>query len=182
MYLMYRHPWISSFFGVCTFISILATIILVSWARFLQNEEASISMAHDGEPHDRLPLKPTTASPSVPKSSPTTTFSELESEGQPRSKSAAAAKSSELEVTSQAKSSLARRISWFLVKHLVWKSTKLFVAVTVCVVLYEIAMQGVDTNNLDLLIEATKQDLVILADYVNQKFLVLVELVRQKMA
>jgi len=180
-YLMYRHPWISSFFGVCTFISILATIILVSWARFLQNEEASISMAHDGEPLNRSPPKPTTASPSVPKSSPTSTSSGPESDGQPRTKSAAA-KSSEPEVTSQAKSSFARRISWFLVKHLVWKSTKLFVAVTFCVVLYEMAMQGVDTNNLDLLIEATKQDMVILAHYVNQKFLVLVELVRQKMA
>merc|ERR1712083_1037932 len=130
---------------------------------------------------DRSPPKPTTASPSVPKSFPTSTSSGPESEVQPRTKSAAA-KSSEPEVTSQAKSSLARRISWFLAKHLVWKSTKLFVAVTFCVVLYEIAMQGVDTNNLELLIEATKQDMVILARYVNQKFLVLVELVRQKMA
>merc|ERR1712083_1009992 len=106
-------------------------------------------------------------------------FSGLESEGQPRTKSDAA-KSSEPEVTFKAKSSFARRISWFLAKHLVWKSTKLFVAVTFCVARYEIAMQGVDTNNLDLLVEATKQDLVILAHYVNQKFLVLVELVRQK--
>ena len=40
-YLMYRHPWISSFFGISTFISILATIILVSWARFVQNEEST---------------------------------------------------------------------------------------------------------------------------------------------
>merc|ERR550519_1811096 len=136
-------------------------------------------MVHDEEPLDRSPPKPTTASPSVPKSSPT--FSGLESDGQPRTKSAAA-KSSEPEVTSQAKSSFVRRISWYLVKHLVWKSSKLFVAVTFCVALYEIAMQGVDTNNLDLLVEATKQDLVILAHYVNQKFLVLVELVRQKMA
>jgi len=43
-------------------------------------------------------------------------------------------------------------------------------------------MQGVDMNNLDLLVEATKQDLVILARFANQKFLVVVELVRQKIA
>ena len=43
-------------------------------------------------------------------------------------------------------------------------------------------MQGVDTNNLDLLIEATKEDLVILAYFVHQNFLVLVDLVRQKIA
>merc|ERR1712025_1208381 len=39
-YLMYRHPWISSFFGVSTFISILATIILVSWASKQPLEQA----------------------------------------------------------------------------------------------------------------------------------------------
>merc|ERR1712179_791100 len=93
-----------------------------------------------------------------------------ESDAQPRTKS------------STAKSSLAHGISWFLAKHLVWKSTKLFVAVTLCVVIYEVVMQGVDMNNLDLLVEATKQDLVILARFANQKFLVVVELVRQKIA
>jgi len=181
-YLMYRHPWISSIFGVGTFISILATIILVSWARFLQNEEASISRVHDGEPlNETPPPKPTTNSPSVLESSARTTSSGPESEAQPRTKSATV-KSSELEVTSKAKSSFANRISWFLAKHLVWKSTKLFVAVTLCVVMYEVVMQGVDMNNLDLLVEATKQDLVILARFANQKFLVVVELVRQKIA
>jgi len=170
-YLMYRHPWISSIFGVGTFISILATIILVSWARFLQNEEASISRVHDGEPlNETHPPKPTTNTPSVHESSPRTTSSGPESDAQPRTKSATA------------ESSLANRISWFLAKHLVWKSTKLFVAVTLCVVMYEVVVQGVDMNNLDLIVEATKQDLVILAHFANQKFLVFVELVRQKIA
>ena len=174
---MYRHPWISSFFGVSTFISILATIILVSWARFLQNEEASFVPAR--ETADITPSKPPTASSIGSESPPPTTSSgpEPEPDAQPKSKSAVV-DSSESEINF-AKPSFIRRVSWFLAKHLVWKSTKLFVVVTLCVVLYEVTMQGVDTNNLDLLIEATKRDLVVVAHFVNQKFLVLVELVRR---
>merc|ERR1712098_746916 len=55
-YLMYRHPWISSFFGISTFISILTTIILVSWARFLQNEEsATVNASETQEDEDQKP-------------------------------------------------------------------------------------------------------------------------------
>jgi len=172
-YLMYRHPWISSFFGVSTFISILATIILVSWARFLQNEEASF--VPERETVDITPSKPPTASSIGSESPPPTTSSGPEPEAQSKS---AVVDSSESEIN-LAKPSFIRRVLWFLAKHLVWKSTKLFVVVTLCVVLYEVTMQGVDTNNLDLLIEATKRDLVVVAHFVNQKFLVLVELVRR---
>ena len=172
---MYRHPWISSFFGVSTFISILATIILVSWARFLQNEEASF--VPERETADITPSKPPTASSIGSESPPPTTSSGPEPEPDAQSKSAVV-DSSESEIN-LAKPSFIRRVLWFLAKHLVWKSTKLFVVVTLCVVLYEVTMQGVDTNNLDLLIEATKRDLVVVAHFVNQKFLVLVELVRR---
>jgi len=174
-YLMYRHPWISSFFGVSTFISILATIILVSWARFLQNEEASF--VPERETADITPSKPPTASSIGSESPPPTTSSGPGPEPDAQSKSAVV-DSSESEIN-LAKPSFIRRVLWFLAKHLVWKSTKLFVVVTLCVVLYEVTMQGVDTNNLDLLIEATKRDLVVVAHFVNQKFLVLVELVRR---
>jgi len=176
-YLMYRHPWISSFFGVSTFISILATIILVSWAKFLQNEEASF--VPERGTVDITPSEPPTASSigSDPPQPTTSSGPEPEPEAQPKSKSAVV-KSSESEVN-LAKPSFIRRVLWFLAKHLVWKSTKLFAVVTLCVVLYEVTMQGVDTNNLDLLIEATKRDLVVLAHFVNQKFLVLVELMRR---
>merc|ERR1711942_374097 len=85
-YLMYRHPWISSFFGVSTFISILATIILVSWAKFLQNEEASF--VPERGTVDITPSEPPTASSIGSESPPPTTSSGPEPEAQPKSKSA----------------------------------------------------------------------------------------------
>merc|ERR1712002_817757 len=121
-YLMYRHPWISSFFGISTFISILATIILVSWARFLQNEEASF--VPERETVDITPSKPPTASSIGSESPLPTTSSGPEPEAQPKSEPAVV-KSSESEINS-AEPSFIGRVFWFLAKHLVWKSSKLF--------------------------------------------------------
>merc|ERR1712002_359280 len=121
-HLMYRHPWISSFFGVSTFISILATIIIVSWARFLQNEEATF--VPERETVDITPSKPPTASSIGNESPPPTTSSGPEPEAQPKSEPAVV-KSSESEINS-AEPSFIGRVFWFLAKHLVWKSSKLF--------------------------------------------------------
>ena len=61
-----------------------------------------------------------------------------------------------------------------------WQSTKVFLVVTLAIVSYEAILLGVDTNNPEVLIEATKHDWVFLVSYMNQKFSLLVEVLRQK--
>merc|ERR1712025_138525 len=177
-YLMYRHPWISSFFGISTFISILTTIILVSWARFLQNEEST--MATVGAPQDDQ-QQPNSATdvPSGTESSATSTSSPGS-----RGLSTPVATPPDLgEVAIKTKPSLTSRLCWFLSKalfKLLWQSTKVFLVVTLVIVSYEAITFGVDTNNLDILIKATKHDWAFLVSFMNQKFSLLVEALRQK--
>merc|ERR1712142_573711 len=87
------------------------------------------------------------------------------------------------EVPTRTKPSLTSRLCWFLIKallKLLWQSTKVFLLVTLAIVSYEAILLGVDTNNPEVLIEATKHDLVFLVSYMNQKFSLLVEVIRQK--
>jgi len=177
-YLMYRHPWISSFFGISTFISILATIILVSWARFLQNEEsATVNASESQEDEDQKP-NPVTDVPSGSESSTTSVSPDS------REESPSVATPLDLgEVPTRTKPSLTSRLCWFLIKallKLLWQSTKVFLLVTLAIVSYEAILLGVDTNNPEVLIEATKHDWVFLVSYMNQKFSLLVEVIRQK--
>jgi len=174
-YLMYRHPWISSFFGISTFISILTTIILVSWARFLQNEESTTVNA--SEPQDDQQPNPATDVPSGSELSATSVSPD------PREESTSDATPLDLgEVAIKTKPSLTR-LGWFLFKallKLLWQSTKVFFVVTLVIISYEAITLGVDTNNLDVLIEATKHDWAFLVSFINQKFSLLVEALRQK--
>jgi len=175
-YLMYRHPWISSFFGISTFISILTTIILVSWARFLQNEESTSVNA--SEPQDDQQPNPVTDVPSGSELSATSVSPD------PREESTSDATPLDLgEVAIKTKPSLTSRLGWFLFKalfKLLWQSTKVFFVVTLVIISYEAITLGVDTNNLDVLIEATKHDWAFLVSFINQKFSLLVEALRQK--
>jgi len=175
-YLMYHHPWISSFFGISTFISILTTIILVSWARFLQNEESTSVNA--SEPQDDQQLNPATDVPSGSELSATSVSPD------PREESTSDATPLDLgEVAIKTKPSLTSRLGWFLFKallKLLWQSTKVFFVVTLVIISYEAITLGVDTNNLDVLIEATKHDWAFLVSFINQKFSLLVEALRQK--
>jgi len=175
-YLMYRHPWISSFFGISTFISILTTIILVSWARFLQNEESTTVNA--SEPQDDQQPNPVTDVPSGSELSATSVSPD------PREESTSDATPLDLgEVAIKTKPSLTSRLGWFLFKallKLLWQSTKVFFVVTLVIISYEAITLGVDTNNLDVLIEATKHDWAFLVSFINQKFSLLVEALRQK--
>jgi len=174
-YLMYRHPWISSFFGISTFISILTTIILVSWARFLQTEESAVNASESQE--DQQP-NPVTDAPSGTDSSTTSVSPDS------RQESPSVATPLDLgEVPSRTKPSLTSRLCWFLIKallKLLWQSTKVFLVVSLVIVSYEAILHGVDTNNPEVLIEATKHDWVFLVSYMNQKFSLLVEVLRQK--
>jgi len=173
-YLMYRHPWISSFFGISTFISILTTIILVSWARFLQNEEST----NASESQEDQQPNPVTDVPSGTESSTTSVSPDS------RDESPSVATPLDLvEVSTETKPSLTSRLCWFLFKallKLMWQSTKVFLVVTLAIVSYEAILLGVDTNNPEVLIEATKHDWVFLVSYMNQKFSLLVEVLRQK--
>ena len=67
-----------------------------------------------------------------------------------------------------------------LVAKVILQSFKLFLVAAVAVVSYEAVMVGVDTNNPEVLLEATKQDLVYLANFLTEKSLVLVELLRKQ--
>jgi len=175
-YLMYRHPWISSFFGISTFISILATIIIVSWARFLENEESATVNASESQEDQKI--NPVSDVPSGSESLTTSVSPDL------REESPSVATPLDLgEVPTRTKPSLTSRLCWFLIKallKLLWQSTKVFLLVTLAIVSYEAILLGVDTNNPEVLIEATKHDWVFLVSYMNQKFSLLVEVIRQK--
>ena len=53
--------------------------------------------------------------------------------------------------------------------------------VTLVIVSYEAIMLGVGTNNLDVLIEATKHDWAFLVSFLNHKFSLLVEVLLLKL-
>jgi len=185
-HLMYRHPWVSSFLGVSTNILILTTIILISWARFLQPDaedaelptdttEASAPTFHSQPPKDSTAAKKP--------ESPTQAASKdnLSTVPKPSEESKSAAPSSK----ESPKSSLTSRFTWFLIKLVVkvlWQSFKLFLVVAIAVVSYEAVMVGVDTNNPEVLLQATKQDLVYLANFLSEKSLVIVEIIRKRIA
>jgi len=174
-HLMYRHPWISSFLGVATNILILTTILLVSWSRFLQSggdeldtlNEENEEVIDDQESVEDLADEPEISDP-VAANLISASKSDLQ---QPASTRTAATPS------------LSNRLLWFLLKvffKFLWQSAKLAIMVTLCVLCYEAMMIGVDTNNPDILFEATKQDLIHLARYALQKSSILVEMLRQK--
>jgi hypothetical protein len=185
-HLMYRHPWVSSFLGVSTNILILTTIILISWARFLQpDEDAELATNSTEAPvasSESQPPKDSSAAEKPESPSKVTSKDKLSSVDKPAEESTGEAKS---EAAPVPKSSLTSRFTWFLIKLVVkvlWQSFKLFLVAAVAVVSYEAVMVGVDTNNPEILLEATKQDLVYLANFLTEKSLVLVELLRQKIS
>merc|ERR1712098_98044 len=157
--------------------SILTTIILVSWVRFLQNEESTTVNASESQ--DDHQNNPGTDVPSGTESSATSTSS-------PGSRGLSTSVVTPLdlgEVSIKTKPSLTSRLCWFLSKallKLLWQSTKVFLVVTLVIISYEAIVLGVDTNNLDVLIEATKHDWAFLVSFMNQKFSLLVEALRQK--
>merc|ERR1719318_459376 len=181
---MYRHPWVSSFLGVSTNILILTTIILISWARFLQPEDdAELPTDTTEAPAPTFPSQPPKDSSAAKKPESLTQAASkdnLSTVPKPSEESKSAAPSSK----ESPKSSLTSRFTWFLIKlvaKVLWQSFKLFLMVAIAVVSYEAVMVGVDTNNPEVLLQATKQDLVYLANFLSEKSLVLVELIRKRL-
>jgi len=173
-HLMYRHPWISSFLGVSMNILILSTILLVSWSRFLQSRDDELDTLNeeneviDGqhESGEDMIDEPEISDPVA-----TNLNSATESTVQ------------QSLASNTATPSLSNRLLWFLLKVFIkflWQSAKLAIVVTLVVMSYEAMMIGVDSNNPDILFEATKQDLVHLARYAINKSTILLEILRQK--
>jgi len=174
-HLMYRHPWFSSFLGVSFNILILSTIILVSWARFLQPEESDSPMntfeaVDDIEP--TADAKPETSSGDIIKNKP-----EIP---QPDATVVETSTTTKESLMSEApKGSICNRLMWFLLKlvfKLVWKLTKVVVCIALFVVSYEAFVHGMDKP--DIILDATKEDMMNLGVYLGEKSLVLVGLVR----
>jgi len=164
-HLMYRHPWISSFLGVSTNILILSTILLMSWSRFLQSGDNELdTLNENNEVIDDQDTESVEDSADEPENSDPVA-ADLNS-------------TATLEVPS-----LSSRLLWFLLKvffKFLWKFVKLTIVVILCVMSYEAMLIGLDTNNPDILFEATKQDVIHLARYLIHKSSILVEILRQK--
>jgi len=188
-HLMYRHPWVSSFLGVSTNILILTTIILISWARFLQPEEDAVSTDSTETPAPTFhsssqPPQDSTAAKKTESSAQAASKDNLATITKPSEESKAMSAPT-LSSKDSPKSSLSSRFTWFLVKlvaKLLWQSFKLFLVVAVAVISYEAVMVGVDTNNPEVLLEATKQDMVFLAKFLFEKSVVLVEIIRKRIS
>merc|ERR1719341_1799903 len=188
-HLMYRHPWFSSFLGVSFNILILSTIILVSWARFLQPEEDAVSTDSTETPAPTFhsssqPPQDSTAAKKTEFSAQAASKDNLATITKPSEESKAMSAPT-LSSKDSPKSSLSSRFTWFLVKlvaKLLWQSFKLFLVVAVAVISYEAVMVGVDTNNPEVLLEATKQDMVFLVKFLFEKSVVLVEIIRKRIS
>jgi len=170
-HLMYRHPWFSSFLGVSSNILILTTIILVSWARFLEPEESTTS-------NTEAPVEDVQEEPATKDTIAAEKPVDLKSET-PKDVLA----TSDATLTLAAKPSLGNRFKWFLLKlvfKLLLQSFKLFVLAAIAIVSYEAFMLGVDVDKPEVLLEATKEDIGYLAKFVAEKSLVLVELLKTK--
>jgi len=166
-HLMYRHPWISAFLGVTMNILILGTILFVSWSRFLQSGDDDLDTLNEENEE-------------VLDDQNTESVEDLADE--PEISDPVAANLNPAASTPTATPSLSSRLLWFLLKvffKFFWQSAKLVIMVTLCVLSYEAMINGVDTNNPDILFKATKQDLIHLARYAIQKSSILLEILRK---
>ena len=173
-HLMYRHPWFSAFLGVSSNILILTTIILVSWARFLQPEESDSAKNTSEAENITEPtadVKPEASKDSIAENEPEVPEPEASTEVISTTESS----------PPNVKTSICNRLMWFLLKAVfkfLWKSTKLVVCVALFVVSYEAIIHGVDKP--ELLVDATKEDMVYIATYLGEKSLVFVEILKNK--
>ena len=164
-HLMYRHPWISAFFGVATNIFVLSTIILISWVRFLQPE---------AQEHIEGSVEQETAASEVkePAQEVNVSTGRRPSEALPEN----------AEVIT--KKSLQSRLMWALFKllvKLVWSSIKMFMLLAVFVLSYESVVHGVDLNNPESLLMAAKEDIIYLTQEASVKiFMIINKLIDRK--
>jgi len=157
-HLMYRHPWISAFFGVATNIFVLSTIILISWVRFLQPE---------AQEHIEGSVEQETAA------------SEVKEPAQVVNVSTGSRPSEALPENAEVirKKSFQSRLMWALFKllvKLVWSSIKMFMLLAVFVLSYESVVHGVDLNNPESLLMAAKEDIIYLTQEASVKIIMII--------
>jgi len=157
-HLMYRHPWISAFFGVATNIFVLSAIILISWVRFLQPE---------AQEHIEESVEEETAA------------SEVEDHAQVVNVATGSGPSATLPVNAEVttKKSLKGRLMWALFKllvKLIWSSVKMFMLVAVFVLSYESVVHGVDLNNPESLLISAKEDIIYLTQEASVKIFMII--------
>merc|ERR1719341_1382419 len=141
-HLMYRHPWFSSFLGISSNIIILSSIILMSWASFLQPEEiedrtAKDSSDDDNMGHDEIQAEPVAREPSDVK------HRKVEDETKAPKQVLTSSEASNTSV----KATLGNQLKLILLKlvlKLTWQSVKLFIFAALVMVSYEALIQGVD--------------------------------------
>jgi len=174
-HLMYRHPWFSSFLGISSNIIILSSIILMSWASFLQPEETEDRTARDTSDdnmsHDEIQAEPVAREPSDVK------HRKVEDETKVPKELLTSSEDSNTSV----KATLGNRLKLILLKlvlKLTWQSVKLFFCAALVLVSYEAMIQGVDKP--EVVVKAAKEDLVYLAIYVGEKTAVLVDIIKDK--
>ena len=155
---MYRHPWVSALCGVTSNIVILTSIILISWARFLQGESAAPST-------ESVPVE--------------TTAAEAEDCSAPEETVPAPAPAPATVLTTAHGKSLTYRL-FCLVRYLLTRLTiaslKLFLCIAILLLSYEACLHGIEKP--DELLQLARQDFLHIVVLVGQKCAPLLEHVK----
>merc|ERR1719234_1064765 len=155
-FLMYRHPWISALCGVTSNIVILTSIILISWARFLQGDSAAPST-------ESVPVEITAA--------------EAEECATPEETAPAPAPAT-VPTTAHSKSLTYRLFCLFryLLTRLTIASLKLFLCIAILLLSYEACLHGIEKP--DELLQLAREDFLHIVVLVGQKTTPLLEHVK----
>jgi len=154
-FLMYRHPWVSALCGVTSNIVILTSIILISWARFLQGDSPA--------PSTSVPVE--------------TTAVEAEECATPEETAPAPAPAT-VPTTAHSKSLTYRLFCLFryLLTRLTIASLKLFLCIAILLLSYEACLHGIEKP--DELLQLAREDFLHIVVVVGQKSAPLLEHVK----
>jgi len=145
-HLMYRHSWFSAVLGVGTVLTVLMTIIGVSWTRFRQGGAGSME-SFEEEIEDEAEVED---------------IVEVEESG------AAVPPQDEGDVQVPGAQSICNKLKWFFIcktfKVLI-QCAKMLMVVSIAIICYEALMQGSDAN-LEMIMAAGKEDALALVDFV----------------
>ena len=152
---MYRHPWVSALCGVTSNIVILTSIILISWARFLQGDSPA--------PSTSVPVE--------------TTAVEAEECATPEETAPAPAPAT-VPTTAHGKSLTYRLFCLvrYLLTRLTIASLKLFLCIAILLLSYEACLHGIEKP--DELLQLAREDFLHIVVLVGQKSAPLLEHVK----
>jgi len=164
-HLMYRHSWFSAVLGVGTNILILMTIIGVSWTRFRLAGATSSMESFEEETEEEIE-------------------SEVEDvvEVVEEEPSSTAAPQYEDELQAVAAQSICNKLKWFVIRKtfkVFFRCVKALIAVSIAVICYEAFMQGSEAD-LEKVVAAGKEDLLVLANFAMVKVKQLSEVIMEK--